>query len=80
MARKRRKRGRNRGYFYRSSHKCWVATAGNRFVPLTDPNGNRIRDPEADQNELRDAYARFRLTQPNDNGTALPLAELGSAI
>jgi len=67
MARKvkgRRKGSRNKGYFYRSSHKVWVAQVGGRMIPLTDQAGNRIRDPEAAKAILEDAYARFRLTLP----------------
>jgi hypothetical protein len=36
----RRKGSRNKGYFYRTSHKVWVAQEGKRFVPLVDESGD----------------------------------------
>lgn len=61
MARKHlgRKRGsRNKGYFYRTG-RGWYTKEGGRFTPLTDENGNRLKDPDTKESVVKKAYARF---------------------
>ncbi|MFA8020481.1 hypothetical protein [Bremerella cremea] len=55
MARKHfgRKRGsRNKGFFYRSGT-GWYSKEGGRFTPLTDENGNRLKDPEIKESVVK---------------------------
>ena len=76
-----RKRGsRNRGYFFRASHKLWCANAGGKFVPLLDEHGERLRDQHAPVAAVKAAYARFLLTVPKAAaGAGVPLWELTRA-
>lgn len=59
----RRKGARTKGYFYRTSHKVWCARQGNRFVPLTDESGERLRDKHAPEIVVKEAHARFLLAR-----------------
>src|SRR4029079_6867113 len=71
---------RNKGYFYRKSHKVWVAKADGKMVPLTDANGDRLRDPNTPEATLKEAHARFLLSQPKrpTAGTKLTVDELAT--
>ena len=63
MAKGGRKRGsRSRGYWY-CKGRGWLATCGTRRVPLTFPDGQRIRDKDADPNEVKQAFLRFQVAQ-----------------
>lgn len=55
----RKKRGRNRGYFYRSG-RGWYANDGNRMVPLVFPDGSRIKDKETPDDQVSAAYERWK--------------------
>ncbi len=57
----RKRRGRNRGYFYRSG-RGWYANDGKRMVPLLSPNGARIREKETPHEEVQAAYERWKET------------------
>ncbi len=58
----RKKGGRNRGYFYRKG-RGWYAIDGKRFVPLLTEDGERLTSAAVSQDEVRDAYARWRTGQ-----------------
>jgi integrase len=51
----RKRRGHNRGYFYRSG-RGWYANDGNRMVPLLFPDGTRISDKETPLDNVKSAY------------------------
>jgi hypothetical protein len=73
----RRKGSRNKGYFYRTSHTVWVAQEGKRFIPLTDKNGVRLRDASIPEAVVKEAYARFLLSQrPAPQGAGMTLFDL----
>jgi len=55
----RRKRSRNKGYFFRTG-RGWFTKDGAKFVPLTDQNGDRLRDPNLDEEVVKNAVARWR--------------------
>ena len=55
----RKKRGRNRGYFYRNA-RGWYANDGKRMVPLLFSDGSRIKDKETPQDQVKAAYERWR--------------------
>lgn len=57
----RKRRGRNRGYFYRSG-RGWYANDGKRMVPLLFPNGSRIREEETPHDEVKAAFERWKET------------------
>jgi len=56
----RNKGGHNRGFFYRKG-RGWYAIDGTRQVPLLYENGSRIREEDAAEEEIKNAYARWRL-------------------
>ena len=43
----RKKRGRNRGYFYRNG-RGWYANDGKAMVPLVFPDGSRVKELRPD--------------------------------
>jgi integrase len=55
----RKKRGRNRGYFYRNG-RGWYANDGKDMVPLLFPDGSRIKDKETPTEQVAAAYERWR--------------------
>ena len=55
----RKKRGRNRGYFYRNG-RGWYANDGKRMVPLLFPDGSRIKDKETPDDQIEAAYERWK--------------------
>jgi hypothetical protein len=55
----RKKRGHNRGYFYRSG-RGWYANDGIRMVPLLFPDGSRVKDRETPDDQVEAAYERWR--------------------
>ena len=79
--RKGRRRGsRNKGYFWRAARSIWCANDGGRFVPLTDENGERLRDRNCPPAVLKAAYARFELSRPKaGSSSAMTLWELSQA-
>ena len=50
--------GKNQGFFFRSG-RGWVATDGNSYPLLRDPEGNTLKDPKLSKRIVREAYARF---------------------
>ena len=63
MAKKRRGRkkgGHNRGFYFRMD-RGWCAVEGARRILLHYDNGDPIRDKNADNREVRKAYARYLL-------------------
>jgi integrase len=58
------KGSRNKGYFFRVG-RGWHATQGKQQIPLTDADGNLLRDQNTPEDVVKDAYARFRLAQGN---------------
>jgi hypothetical protein len=76
----RKKGSRNRGYFLRKS-RGWYVVDGSRLLPLRYEDGTPIKAADADEQDLRDAYARWRLDkqerirqtgpQPGDGVTVL---------
>ena len=61
MAKKRRGRkkgGHNRGYYFRKG-RGWCAVEGARRIALRYENGEPIRDENADQRDVREAYGRY---------------------
>ena len=55
----RKKRGHNRGYFFRS-RRGWYANDGKRMVPLLFADGPRIQDKETPDGEVEAAYERWK--------------------
>lgn len=66
----RKKGGRNKGYFFRTG-RGWYVVKDRQFVPLTDENGERLRDKETDTEVLREAHARLVLDRPAERHDAL---------
>lgn len=64
MAKGRRKGSRNKGYFYRKGRGWFAKDAGGRFIPLTDEDGNRLRDKDVPEATVKEAYARFVVSKP----------------
>lgn len=60
----RRKGSHNRGYFYRDGRGWFTKNAAGKFTPLTDEEGNRLRDERTPPAVLKLAHARFLTTQP----------------
>ncbi len=54
----RKKRGHNRGYFYRGG-RGWYVSDGKNMVPLLFPDGSRIRDKETPDEQVVAAYERW---------------------
>jgi hypothetical protein len=65
----RRKGSRNRGYFFKKG-RGWVANIKGRQVPLEYENGDRMRDQNTPQADVKLAYHRMMAapTQPADDG------------
>ncbi len=74
----RRRGGRNKGYFYRTSHKVWCAQQDKRFVPFVDENGDRLRDENALEAVVKQAHARYLLTVQKP--TAAHVNDLGDRM
>jgi hypothetical protein len=53
----RRKGSRNRGFFYRAG-RGWFANHEGRFLPLTNPEGQRLRDRQIPVADLKNARQR----------------------
>lgn len=75
----RKKGGHNRGYFYRKG-RGWYAIDETRQIPLKYEDGAPISAENADEDEIRNAYARWRLVKqdqqrrgrkPEDDTTVL---------
>lgn len=60
LRRGRPKGSKNVGYYWRSSHKCWVTKIKNKHVPLLDEYGHKIRIRDVDENILVQARDRVR--------------------
>ena len=58
----RRKGCRTKGYYYEKG-RGWRASDGNRRVPLLYPNGERIRDEDADPQAVKEAYERWKIAE-----------------
>ena len=58
----RKKGSRNRGYFYRTG-RGWYTKDGSRFIPLTYDDGERIRERDADEEDVKQPYARWLLAK-----------------
>lgn len=65
----RRKGSRNRGYFFKKG-RGWVANIKGRQVPLEYENGDRMRDQNTPQADVKLAYHRMMAApaQPADDG------------
>src|SRR4051812_37822732 len=59
----RRKGSRNKGYFYRKG-RGWYAKAGSQFYPLTNEQGERLKDRLTPETEVKAAYSRWLLDKP----------------
>lgn len=59
----RRKGSRNKGYFYRKG-RGWYVKAGSQFIALTGENGERLRDRDTPEADVKAAYARYQLDKP----------------
>jgi integrase len=55
----RKKRGHNRGYFYRGG-RGWYANDGKDMVPLLFPDGSRVKDRETPEDQVEAAYERWK--------------------
>jgi hypothetical protein len=55
----RKKRGRNRGYFYRSG-RGWYASVGSHMVPLLFPDSTRIKYKETPPEQVGAAYEQWK--------------------
>lgn len=55
----RKRRGRNRGYFYRSG-RGWYANDGKGMVPLLFPDGSRIKDKGTPDEQVAASYACWK--------------------
>ena len=64
MAKKkgRRKRSRNKGYFFRTG-RGWFTKDAGKFIPLEDEQGNRLRERDIDEEIVKDAVARWRTSR-----------------
>ena len=63
MAKKRsgrKKGGHNKGFYYRKN-RGWCAVEGSKRIPLRYEDGQPIRDAQADERDVREAYARYLL-------------------
>jgi site-specific recombinase XerD len=80
MARKtrgRRKGSKNKGFFWRASHKAWYAkSAAGQFVPLASEDGERLRDQHAPEASIKEAYARFLLAHKPVAGSGMTVWDL----
>lgn len=65
----RRKGSRNRGYFFKNG-RGWVANIKGRQVPLEYDNGDRMRDQNTPQADVKAAYHKLMAApaEPSDNG------------
>lgn len=61
----RKKGARNRGYFFRKG-RGWYASQGHNMAPLRYDDGEHIKDPKADERDLREAFARFLLDRQKE--------------
>lgn len=59
----RRKGSRNKGYFYRAG-RGWYAKDGKQWVPLTDDNGDRLREESTPDTLVKEAFYRWSLSKP----------------
>lgn len=59
----RRKGGKKRGYFFHAGRGWYALDARQKAKPLRDEQGQHIKDKQTDEKVLRDAYARWRLSQ-----------------
>ena len=55
----RKRRGRNRGYFYRSG-RGWYANDGKSMVPLFFSDGSRIKDKQTPEEQVVAAYEQWK--------------------
>lgn len=55
----RRKNSRNKGYFYRKGRGWYAKPDGKNFVPLEYPNGDRMRDRDTPESDVKEAYHRL---------------------
>ncbi|MCH7728442.1 MAG: hypothetical protein IH991_18480 [Planctomycetes bacterium] len=61
-----RKKGtRNKGYFYRTS-RGWYTTEGKRMIALRHEDGEPIKDENAAERDLKEAYARHILDRQTE--------------
>jgi hypothetical protein len=73
----RKKRGRNRGYFYRNS-RGWYANDGKRMVPLLFADGSLIKDKEAPGEEIEAAYQRWKKARQTAEKAGADVAKHGN--
>src|SRR5689334_17129887 len=78
----RRAGGTNRGYYYRTG-RGWTPTGAS--LVLTDESGNKLKDRNAPERVVREAYLRWRLEQdrqareaadPQESANRIPLMEV----
>lgn len=73
----RSKGSRNRGYFFKRG-RGWVANVKGRQVPLEYDNGDRMRDQNTPQADVKLAYHRLMVapTEPSDDGPDVSVSQI----
>jgi integrase len=62
----RNKGRRNKGYFFRNG-RGWYTTEGKRMIPLRYEDGEHIKEPKANERDLKEAHARHILDRQKES-------------